>query len=82
MELSESMETLKTDIKELAATTKEMERNSETEVLSDLKGIQNKMKVCKTQLEALVEWDQICSSCEDAVSSENIEVTPSSPLDV
>ena len=76
------METLKTDIKELAATTKEMERNSETEVLSDLKGIQNKMKVCKTQLEALVEWDQICSSCEDAVSSENIEVNPTSPLDV
>lgn len=51
-----------------------MEKNAETEVLSDLKGVQTRMKTCQTQLETLLEWDQLCSSCEDAINSEDTEV--------
>ena len=32
------------------------------------------MKVCKSQLETLLEWDQLCSSCQEALSSEDTEV--------
>ena len=47
-----------------------------TEVLSDLKVIQNRMKTCKSQLETLMEWDQLCSSCQDALSNQDTEVLP------
>ena len=68
------MEVLKADIRSLSNETKEKERNSESDILSRLKGIQNNMKVCKSQLETLLEWDQLCSSCQEALSSEDTEV--------
>ena len=68
------MDTLKSDIKNMLKTTRTMEGSAETEVLSDLKDIQNKMSTCKSQLETLNEWDQLCSSCEEAISSEDTEV--------
>ena len=74
VELTDNIETLKTDIRDITATTRTMEKNAETEVLSNLKGVQTRMKTCQTQLETLMEWDQLCSSCEDAVSSEDTEV--------
>lgn len=74
VEISGQMDTLKTDIKSMLKTTRTMEGSAETEVLSDLKGIQNKMSTCKSQLETLNEWDQLCSSCEEAISSEDTEV--------
>ena len=74
IELTENIETLKTDIRDITTTTRTMEKNAETEVLSNLKGVQTRMKTCQTQLETLMEWDQLCSSCEDAVSSEDTEV--------
>lgn len=54
--------------------TKVMEKNSESDVLANLKGIQNNMKMCKSQLETVLEWDQLCSSCHEALSSEDTEV--------
>lgn len=72
--LEGKMETLKNDIKDLSNKAKSMEKNADTEVLSDLKGVQNRMKTCKTQLETLMEWDQLCSSCQDALSSQDTEV--------
>ena len=74
VELTDNIETLKTDIRDITTTTRTMEKNAETEVLSNLKGVQTRMKTCQTQLETLIEWDQLCSSCEDAVSSEDTEV--------
>lgn len=70
------MEVLKNDIREMSNKTKSLERNAETEVLSDLKVIQNRMKTCKSQLETLMEWDQLCSSCQDALSNQDTEVLP------
>lgn len=75
------MDTLKSDIKNMLKTTRAMEGSAETEVLSDLKGIQNKMSTCKSQLETLNEWDQLCSSCKEAISSEDTEVYVSLALE-
>ena len=74
VELEGDMNELKNEIKEMSASTKTMERNAETDVLSDLKSIQNKMKTCKTQLETLTELDELCSSCRDAISNQDTEV--------
>lgn len=74
VELEGDMNELKNEIREMSASTKTMERNAETEVLSDLKSIQNKMKTCKTQLETLTEWDELCNSCHDAISNQDTEV--------
>lgn len=74
VELEGKMDVLKNDIKEMSNKTKSLERNAETEVLSDLKVIQNRMKTCKSQLETLMEWDQLCSSCQDALSNQDTEV--------
>ena len=74
VEISSQMDTLKSDIKNMLKTTRTMEGSAETEVLSDLKDIQNKMSTCKSQLETLNEWDQLCSSCEESLSSEETEV--------
>ena len=74
VELEGKMEVLKNDIREMSNKTKSLERNAETEVLSDLKVIQNRMKTCKCQLETLMEWDQLCSSCQDALSNQDTEV--------
>ena len=74
VELEGDMNELKNEIKEMSASTKTMERNAETDILSDLKSIQNKMKTCKTQLETLTEWDELCSSCRDAISNQDTEV--------
>lgn len=68
------MNELKKEIKEMTFATKNMEKNAQTEILSDLKTIQNKMKICKTQLETLTEWDQQCASCHDALSNQDTEV--------
>ena len=68
------MNELKKEIKEMTSATKNMEKNAQTETLSDLKTIQNKMKICKTQLETLTEWDQQCTSCHDALSNQDTEV--------
>lgn len=76
VELEGKMEVLKNDIREMSNKTKSLERNAETEVLSDLKVIQNRMKTCKSQLETLMEWDQLCSSCQDALSNQDTEVLP------
>ena len=76
VELEGKMEVLKNDIREMSNKTKSLERNAETEVLSDLKVIQNRMKTCKSQLETLMEWDQLCSSCQDALSNQDTEVFP------
>ena len=69
-ELEGNMNELKKEIKEMTSATKNMEKNAQTEILSDLKTIQNKMKICKTQLETLTEWDQQCASCHDALSNQ------------
>ena len=76
VELEGKMEVLKNDISEMSNKTKSLERSAETEVLSDLKVIQNRMKTCKSQLETLMEWDQLCSSCQDALSNQDTEVLP------
>lgn len=76
VELEGKMEVLKNDIREMSNKTKSLERSAETEVLSDLKVIQNRMKTCKSQLETLMEWDQLCSSCQDALSNQDTEVLP------
>ena len=55
VEISSQMDTLKSDIKNMLKTTRTMEGSAETEVLSDLKDIQNKMSTCKSQLETLNE---------------------------
>lgn len=73
-ELEGNMNELKKEIKEMTSATKNMEKNAQTEILSDLKTIQNKMKICKTQLETLTEWDQQCASCHDALSNQDTEV--------
>lgn len=73
-ELEGNMNELKREIKEMASATKSMEKSAQTEILSDLKTIQNKMKICKTQLETLTEWDQQCASCHDALSNQDTEV--------
>ena len=75
------MDTLKSDIKSMLKATRTMEDSAETEVLSGLKGIQNKMSTCKSQLETLNEWDQLCSSCEEAISSEDMEVCIAAELE-
>lgn len=72
--LGKDLEELKIEIKDMTNETKVMEKNSESDVLSNLKGIQNNMKVCKSQLETILEWDQLSSSCQEALSSEDTEV--------
>ncbi|KAK8818906.1 hypothetical protein WA577_003016 [Blastocystis sp. JDR] len=76
-ELEGNMNELKKEIKEMTSATKNMEKNAQTEILSDLKTIQNKMKICKTQLETLTEWDQQCASCHDALSNQDTEMAAS-----
>lgn len=73
-ELEGNLNDLKKEIKDMASSTRNMEKNAQTEILSDLKTIQNKMKICKTQLETLSEWDQQCASCHDALSNQDTEV--------
>lgn len=72
--LGKELDNLKKEIKIMTSETKMMEKNSESDVLSNLKGIQNNMKICKSQLETILEWDQLCSSCQEALSSEDTEV--------
>lgn len=76
--LGKDLEELKKDIREMTNETKMMEKNSESDVLANLKGIQNNMRLCKNQLETVLEWDQLCASCQEALASEDTEVFSSS----
>lgn len=72
--LGKELDGLKKDIKEMTNETKVMEKNSESDLLANLKGIQTNMKICKSQLETILEWDQLCASCQESLSSEDTEV--------